>query len=325
MLTRRSISHVSRMCMRYLCTTPRKNPFDEAGILQCLKAAEEEISSVDPEMYLCASYLDGPPGMRGAAIAIRGMNLELAKLVDYEGTHNARLLRFEWWRETIKSMAYKGEVNQNNPILRLVACAARSFKWEPSRLLFFIDARETLSRVEMFNNLEDIEAYSELINANTNYLLLSCWPGELTEEQTFAASHVGAAIGLANYLRAVPYSVQDYRNHIPGQLLDEFGMNTMQENEAWMLPKTTPKCRKLMKHWCDRIEGHLDASWKYKKAFTRQQRTVLLQAMPARMFVERLKKNNYDIFSREVYTRFHDGMDKHLKRNLYVYRASGWY
>ena len=42
--------------------------------------------------------MDGPAGVRGAAIALRALNLELAKLVDFEGTKNARVLRFEWWR-----------------------------------------------------------------------------------------------------------------------------------------------------------------------------------------------------------------------------------
>ena len=56
------------------------------------------LRELDPESHLCYQYLSGPVGLRGATIAVRAFNLELAKLVDFEATANAKLIRFEWWR-----------------------------------------------------------------------------------------------------------------------------------------------------------------------------------------------------------------------------------
>jgi len=302
---------------------PAIDPFSEAGIVQCLLNAEEEVENVDPDLHHCFQYLNGPPGIKGASLSLRALNLELVKLVDYEGTPNAKKLRFEWWRDTLSCMAYEGEIYQRSPVLRLIAVAARSFRWEPRRLAFFVDAREKVASMSGFWTLEDIENYSELVYSNTYYLQLSCWPGDLTEDETSAASHSGAAIGLANYLRNVPYGIQEGRCLIPGQLIEEFKLDTEEEEDAFLEAKSTPKCKACIKSWADRIEAHLDRSWSLRRALTKEKRTVLMANMPTRLFLKRLKKNKYDIFHRDVYLL--PGTDKELLSKLNFYRFCGWY
>lgn len=322
-MTCRRFSLCSIRSKRFFCTIEKVDPFSKPGVIQALLASEKDVKELDPESHLCYQYLSGPVGLRGATIAVRAFNLELAKLVDFEATANAKLIRFEWWRDTLKAMAYEGEVEQNNPILRLLACAARSFRWEPRRLLYFVDARDKISQMQGVWTYNDIENYSELLYSNVFYLQLSCWPGELTSDQMLAASHMGAALGLTNYLRNVPLGIEDGRINIPGQLVLDYGLDSVPETNAFLKGQCTDKCRKLVENWADRIEAHFEMSWKYKDSLTREQRTVLLASLPARNYIQRLKKYNYDVFHTHIYVK--PGTDQRLTRNLHVYRAAGWY
>ncbi|KAL8662628.1 MAG: hypothetical protein Q9202_004586 [Teloschistes flavicans] len=156
----------------------------------------------DHPAYILTTFL--PPSLRPAHLAIRALNLELARIPDTSSTPAVLSMRYQFWRTTITSTFALSPVKQPVAVL-LSSVLQRDPKpaLTPARFLRLISTREKHATNTPYPTLDSLEQYAENTYSTLSYLLLSALPlHSMTADHI--ASHIGKAAGIVAILRGVP-------------------------------------------------------------------------------------------------------------------------
>ena len=150
-----------------------------------------------------------PPSARDAYLAIRALNVDVARVADITSHPTVGALRMQFWRDAISS-ALAG-TPKKEPVAILLASANEDIqirsngkaRFSKSWLNRIINTREQYLGNPPYPTLAALETYAENTYSTLLYLTLSALPlASLTADHL--ASHIGKATGIAAVLRGLP-------------------------------------------------------------------------------------------------------------------------
>lgn len=251
----------------------------------------DKVRSGDYEGFLCATYL--PEKSRHAVYALRAWNLEVASVRDDTTNENTSTIRFDWWRACINN-ALKGSPPEH-PLAVAIADAAQEFKFTRTWFTKIISARERDVRVIQPRAISDLESYSEETASSLLYLTLEAC-GLRNHESEHAASHIGKAIGISTLLRATPYHLRARHCYIPSSLTTKH--NLVPESLFRGGPDLySPVMRDVVFEIACTAKSHVDIALTMHDRLPLPARRALMPLIPARDFLNRLEKHEFDVFS----------------------------
>jgi NADH dehydrogenase [ubiquinone] 1 alpha subcomplex assembly factor 6 len=142
--------------------------------------------------------------MLPAYLAIRGFNIEVARIPDMVSNPTIGSFRMQFWRDTIN--ATFDAQPPAEPVAVLLASVLAHYKMNKSWFVRLISTRERTLTHPGFTNLAELETYAENTYSTLLYLTLSAYPlKSLTMDHL--ASHIGKAAGICAVLRGFPLLV----------------------------------------------------------------------------------------------------------------------
>ncbi|KAL8692649.1 MAG: hypothetical protein Q9218_002382 [Villophora microphyllina] len=184
------------------CGVRRRSPQSNSILHEPAPIILNRHRQYDHPSYILTTFL--PPSLRPAHLAIRALNLELARIPDTSSTPPVLQMRYQFWRTTINSTFALSPVKQPVAVL-LSSVLQRDPKpaLTPSRFLRLISTREKHSTNAPYPTLDSLEQYAENTYSTLLYLTLSALPlHSITADHI--ASHIGKAVGMVAILRGVP-------------------------------------------------------------------------------------------------------------------------
>ncbi|KAK4988759.1 hypothetical protein LTR66_002613 [Elasticomyces elasticus] len=165
------------------------------------------LRSYDTPSYILRTYI--PPSALDAYLAIRALNVDVARTGDTTSTPTIALMRMQFQRDAI-TKALSGSPPKQ-PISLLLAKAQDDLqmrtggqaKLSRSWLTRIVDTREQYLGNSPYSSMEVLERYAENTYSTLLYLTLQALPmASVTADHV--ASHVGKAAGIATVLRGLP-------------------------------------------------------------------------------------------------------------------------
>lgn len=150
-----------------------------------------------------------PPSARLASLALRALNIDLARVADVTSTPTVGALRMQFWRDAITSALAFTPRKEPAIILLSAAAAQLAVDSDGTRhlskawLLRLVSAREQYLHNAPYPTLDALEAYAERTYSTLLYLTLSAC-GVQSVAADHLASHIGKAQGIAAVLRGLP-------------------------------------------------------------------------------------------------------------------------
>lgn len=166
------------------------------------------IRKFDSPSYVLQTFI--PASTKDAYLAIRALNIELARIADVVSNPTVGSLRMQFWRDNL-TRAFAGSPPKE-PVAILLHNALRTLKLRHPTLstsvmkgwfMRIINTREQYLDNRPFTTMDALETYAENTYSTLQYLTLAMIP--LNSMSTdHVASHIGKATGIAAILRGVP-------------------------------------------------------------------------------------------------------------------------
>ncbi|KAF2838102.1 hypothetical protein M501DRAFT_992973 [Patellaria atrata CBS 101060] len=161
----------------------------------------------DSPSYLLQTFI--PSSSRQAYIALRALNIDIARIADTTSAPAVASLRYQFWRDSISS-SLSGKPPKE-PVAILLAAAAANLRtrnpsgggWSKLWLHRMINEREKRFGGRPFVDLKDLEGYAENTYSTLLYLTLAALPMHSVIAD-HVASHIGKAAGIVASLRGLP-------------------------------------------------------------------------------------------------------------------------
>lgn len=172
-----------------------------------LKTLPKPLRKYDSPSYTLQTFIPAPA--RTAYLAIRALNIELARIPDTTSNPAIGSMRIQFWRDNINS-AFAGRPAKHpvpmllsHAIWSLAARTAGTAQLSRTWFLRLISAREQYLSNRPYPSLDALEQYAENTYSTLLYLTLSALPlASLPADHL--ASHIGKATGIVAILRGIP-------------------------------------------------------------------------------------------------------------------------
>lgn len=250
----------------------------------------------DYENFLCTLLIAGKA--RREAIAIRAFNVELSRIPSVVSDHKIALMRLKFWEESLTKLFNKTNPIPQHPVvneLNLVLAKAKLTKRYFDRL---INARSIQNL--NFVTTKQMENYAEETVSSVHYLLLELLNCRNVNAD-HAASHLGKAQGITNILRSV--YMQSSRSQflpIPQEILMKHGVS----QERFMRSKPNDKgVEEVVFEVATLAHQHLEKSLALLSSVPNESKIVFLPSVTCRLFLEKLRKANFNFTDRSLGVR----------------------
>ncbi|CEJ02380.1 hypothetical protein RMCBS344292_16387 [Rhizopus microsporus] len=254
---------------------------DSFRIEPALKYCKDLTRQRDYDAYLCVPFF--PAHQRNTQYALRAFNVELASIRENVSKPEIGKMRMQFWKDTLDKVYANNPPQQ--PIAIALAEALKTCKLSSIWMKRIITER-TNNLDDQFMTIKDMETYAENTHSSLLYLQLES-VGVKDVNADHAISHIGKMIGIATFLRALPFHLSQRRLVLPAE------HNVSQENV-----------------FRGEIEGLEDAVYDVATAAYDQLLTarsllksvpdsafpVLLSAVPYVKYLESLEKVNFNPF-----------------------------
>ena len=162
----------------------------------------------DSPSYTLQTFI--PPSARDAYLAIRALNIELARIPDLVSNPTVGALRMQFWRDNITRTFANTPPKEPVAILlhyalRLLESRHPGFSTGTMKAWFMkvINAREQYMDNRPYPDLNSLESYAEHTYSTLMYLTLAALPLH-SMAADHMASHIGKATGIVAVLRGLP-------------------------------------------------------------------------------------------------------------------------
>ncbi len=187
----------------------------------------EQVSKQDRDRYLTA--MAAPQAYRAKLMAIYAFNTEVASVCDSVSETILGEIRFQWWRDQIKSAFDNGPRPAGIAgALYDTICAGTLEKCLFDKL---IDSRMTDINREPPETVDELINYCEGTSSTLVSLAWQILDGPLLDASKLGASnfnetarHAGIAWALCGLIRAIPFHTTQGRCYIPQKLLQSAGL-----------------------------------------------------------------------------------------------------
>lgn len=154
-----------------------------------------------------------------------------------------------------------------------------------------------------FETVAEIEGYSDGAIGGVYYLLVESLVNESPDlkkrilELDHIASHVAKCLGLVTVLRGVVFNASRGRCYIPNDLLLKHGVSHQDFLRFSDKKEVSDVCYDV----CCSAKHHMDTARHLIHQFTENSvRSIFLTTVLAEMFLKRIEKSNFNVFSREM-------------------------
>lgn len=161
----------------------------------------------DAPSHVLLAFIPSP--IRPAYLALRALNIEIARIPDTTSASAVSAMRYQFWRDNVDRALSLQPPKQPVSILLSAAAADLSARtdgtarFSKSWFTRMISARENYSDGRPYTTLDSLEKYAEDTYSTLFYLTLQSLPlASLTADHI--ASHIGKAMGITAVLRGLP-------------------------------------------------------------------------------------------------------------------------
>ncbi|CAG9772020.1 unnamed protein product [Ceutorhynchus assimilis] len=256
----------------------------------------DSIRKYDYENFLCTILLKNTS--RSVALAVRGLNVEIARVAEQTSQDNIGLMRLKFWEETINKCYSKDlKLIPKHPVALELYRAISNANLTKRYLNNLVVARQNYINKTSFQTLEEMEKYLEQTMSNVYYLILEgCNIKNVHADH--AASHLGKAQGIIQQLRSIPHSRQLNFIPIPQEVLIKHHLS----QQDVLRGTKSEKLSNCVFEVASRAHQHLVKSRSLMEKVPKEARRVLLPAIPVSIYLDRLLRVDHDI------------LDQHLQR-----------
>ncbi|MCJ1267365.1 hypothetical protein MMC22_007250 [Lobaria immixta] len=221
-LKKLSSSHLSRNLSSNRSTTPVH--LSDSEFQSAIDYCSSLLLKYDSPSYTLQTFIPSPT--RTAYLAIRALNVELARIPDTTSSPAIGNMRLQFWRDNINS-TFAGQPPKH-PVSILLSHALSSLSARNTGsgqlskpwFLRLVSAREQYLSNPPYPSLDALEQYAENTYSTLLYLTLGAIPlSSLAADHL--ASHIGKATGIAAVLRGIPLLAfphpPNHHSNSPGQ------------------------------------------------------------------------------------------------------------
>lgn len=263
----------------------------------------------DNDRFLCSLF--APEEGRRGLFAVYAFNLEVAKVREVTSEAVTGLIRLQWWREAIEGI-YAEQVRDHEVVQELAALLNRR---DISKTLYdtVIDAREKDLDAFPFADIGVLEKYAKETAGALMLLALEVL-GVEDEKLKEAAEHIGTAWALVGLMRSARLHIRQGFLFFPEEMQSEhrfskdiFGSDAFVEHS-----------QEATKEIIALVETHLEAAGVLREQVSDEvcqvAAPVLLLRPIAELFVKRIKKAEYDLYTQDL-EKSRLGMQLRIFRN----------
>ncbi|CAK7218985.1 hypothetical protein SBRCBS47491_003691 [Sporothrix bragantina] len=207
-----AIAHLSSSCSSPSSINGRRTFVSDADVEKARAYCVNQLRTGDYDAHLVRHFL--PRGVRDAYLALRTLNLELARLPETVSNPTIGAMRMQFWKDAINNTFDGNPPREPVSLLLYAALAGLAARTETnpgdgnwSSIKFwlqrFISTRQQRMDNRPFASLAALEEYSESTYATLMYVTLAMLPLR-SMHVDHLASHIGKACGIAAILRGIP-------------------------------------------------------------------------------------------------------------------------
>jgi len=255
-------------------------------------------------MFLCTLLIPSHI-LRSKMMTIRAFNTEVALVRDQVSQKDIGLSRLVFWREALnklfqskKDRADRSRVHRQPTVMELSRVVFEddvSKKW----FMNLLDGRERLMSDAPFSDLNDLETYSDQTVTPILYLGFEIL-GLKNIAQDHAASHLGKAIGLANFIRSIPHNAQSRRVLVPNALMAKHTLS----QEDFIRKKNSDKIKELVYEVASQAHVHYEKAKAMKSQVDKSALPLFLAGVPTSTYLKRLQRVSFDPFHTSLTRRY---------------------
>ncbi|CAG8976198.1 hypothetical protein HYALB_00011129, partial [Hymenoscyphus albidus] len=197
-------------------TTPYGGPapypsrVTEADVNGARAYCSKLVKTFDSPSYTLQSFIPGHHSTRDAYLAIRALNIELARIPDLISNPTVGALRMQFWRDNITRTFANTPPKEPVAILLHNALtllqsrdASLSTNFMKGWFMKIINTREQYMDNRPYTTMDALETYAEDTYSTLSYLTLAFVPIK-SMAVDHVASHIGKATGIVAILRGLP-------------------------------------------------------------------------------------------------------------------------
>lgn len=281
----------------------------DGAVLHCAKSVEAH----DYHGYACTLAL--PAALRRQAFALRAFNVEQSQVLENARKPSLALMRFRWWRDAVSKLGNQQEHNSSkpkepvpaHPVARALDHAFTQPFYVHERnsdamlselkplLNQCIAAREDDARLGLDNSPQPpdtawLEAYGERAYGSLLVALLSSHDAR-SQAAEDAASHIGAANGIAALLASLPQHLRNGRCYVPADVCAHYGIS------AGSLASSMAGGNDAVRDVAYVAYSRLRAARTLRHHIPRRSRLILLPAVSASLTLASLRRSGFDVFN----------------------------
>ena len=247
----------------------------------------------DRDRYQAALF--APPAGREALFALYAFNYEVARVRETVTQPMLGEIRLQWWREAVDA-AFADAPPRQHFVADPLAAVIRDFA--PSRAYFdrIIDTRQFDLADEPPADLAALDEYAEGTAAALLYLGLEVLGAAAEAGVHQAARDVGIAYALAGLIRAMPFHARAGRCYIP----NDTAARARLDAADYAGLRGSPGVRAATREIAGAAEQRLRAARRSPAIAARAARPVLLGAVVASRFLDRLRRAGFNPFAPEL-------------------------
>ena len=254
------------------------------------------IKKHDYEHYLC--ILISPIMARRGLSALRAFNVELSKaaITPYSSGPDREISRLKlmWWRQIVEGKKGDGFVAAS-PIASELRSTMEQRQLSKGFLLKLIDAR---LKPQTFNSLHDVERAADETFSTVNYLTMEVFKNKSVDTD-HAASHLGRCEGHIALIRSIPLLASRGVCLVPNTTLAKVGIS----QEDIIRGENVEKVKDVVHEIASSAHVHADHCEKLMKTLPLSAKYGLLPIIPAKLFLKRLEKFDFNIFHERALLR----------------------
>lgn len=252
-----------------------------------------EVKKYDYYRYLCC--LLAPEEQRDKLFTIYAFNNEIAKIKDMVTEPMAGHIRLQWWREAIDEIYKKKPVSHKHEVVDALYELVHGSKIPKSMFHNLINAREADIEFHAPANMEDIKQYTINTSSNLFYLILAAL--EIDDKQAKeAAYYSGIAYAMTGIMRSMRHNSYHRRVMLPKDMMEEQQITTKEIIEGKNLEKT----RTIVRALCEHAKVSLNHVAALSGEIPKEAKIALLPLSTVDIFLNRIKRHNYDLFNSNI-------------------------
>lgn len=249
----------------------------------------DSIKKYDYENFICTILMKNLS--RSVALAVRGFNVEVARVAEQVSQGTIGDMRFKFWEDIIDK-CYSKDIKDvpKHPVAIELYKATSRVNLTKRYLKNLVSTRQTYLKARGFKTLEEMEKYADHTVSSVYYLILEgCNVRNI--EADHAASHLGKAQGIVQHIRNIPYSQKLNFIPIPEDILIK---NQLSQEEV-IRGKESKKLTDCVYEIASRAHQHLQKSKSLNNKVPDEGKQAFLPAIPISIYLDRLQKVDYNV------------------------------